>query len=347
MHRDLEQWITQVWKDRKRIIGASPTGHSGRGIHLGEKNPAIWEVYDMYNGMPEADNGSSGTSGTSVTAFIDQLDTLEKKIASGAIVQVGGDFVDLTRGEISNIKATPLKKLSRKGNSITLNTTTIGNAFVHYAASHDQVTKHRIYINVKVPNLGEVFRELMSAIWSERCLSSGKVTGPLGKPRADSIVIYLSDGPGRDTVIEKIRNYYDLNKGKFQAATPKLTVPVKDMPGVATAMEPPSLALVSSGGEFYGEATPQSFGFFRSQLIFMALDRTKWDISDTPDPERFEAFKRRTEKYFRQAGIDPDRPAEQADPKAVKPISSIVITIEGELDGDGMYKPGTKVHKAK
>ncbi|HET8706930.1 MAG TPA: T3SS effector HopA1 family protein, partial [Pseudomonadales bacterium] len=116
----------------------------------------------------------------------------------------------------------------------------------------------------------------------------------------------------------------------------------KDMPGVATAMEPPHLSLVSSGGKYYGTESSQSFGSYRAQLIFMALDRTKSSRPNQSDSDRFEAFKHRVEKYFRQAGIDPDNPAEQSAPLAYLPLEDLDVDIE-------VVKPATKqdVGKAK
>jgi hypothetical protein len=50
MHKDLEAWLKEVWAQRTKIFASSPTGHSGRGAHLDEENPAIWMIYQMYNG---------------------------------------------------------------------------------------------------------------------------------------------------------------------------------------------------------------------------------------------------------------------------------------------------------
>ena len=333
MHKDLDAWLDEVWKEKDRLMTLSPTGHSGRGVHLGDKNPAIWEVYGMYNDA----GGATSNDMSAVPPFIDELDNLEKAVGAAAILQVGGDFVDLNRGQLSNIKTTPFKTQTRRARSkVTVDQAVVGGAFVHFAKGSTDATKHRVYVNVKRDYLGTTFRNIATAIWPEACLNSTKVGGPLGAARADSVVIYLSDGD-RNSVLTRLRAYYDRNKGHFGADTPKLTVPVDGMPGVATGMEPPGLAVIRSGGQYYEQKMDQSFGFYRAMLIFMALDRTHFVVQGQDDPQRCLAFKRRTEKYFVHAGIDPDRPAEQSQPKALKPISELDRKIL-----DGPDEPGAK-----
>ena len=110
------------------------------------------------------------------------------------------------------------------------------------------------------------------------------------------------------------------------------------MPGVALGMEPPGLAVIRSGGEYYAEEMGQSFGFYRAMLIFMALDRTHFTRAGQTDQQRCAAFKNRAAKYFPQAGIDPDRPAEQSEPKDLNPIEELDRTIQGDPDDVGGVK---------
>ena len=108
---------------------------------------------------------------------------------------------------------------------------------------------------------------------------------------------------------------------------------------VALGMEPPGLAVIRSGGEYYAEEMGQSFGFYRAMLIFMALDRTHFTRAGQTDQQRCAAFKNRAAKYlFTQAGIDPDRPAEQSEPKDLKPIEELDRTIQGDPDDVGGVK---------
>jgi hypothetical protein len=191
MHKDLEAWLDQVWKEKDKIIGLSPAGHSGRGVHI-KDNPAIWEVYGMYNDA----GGATSDDMSAVPPFIDELDNLEKAVGVAALLQVGDDFVDLNRGQLSNIKTTPFTtRTRRKNNPVTVDQARVGGAFVHFAKGSADATKHRVYVNVKRDHLGPAFRSIATAIWPESCLNSAKVGGPLGAARADSVVIYLSDGP--------------------------------------------------------------------------------------------------------------------------------------------------------
>jgi len=329
MHKDLEDWITQVWKDKQRIFSLSPAGHSGRGIYLFRKNPAVMAIYKMYNSMEQEENSVQAVEGTTVESFIDELDSLEKTAGLEPTVQHSSDFYKLNKGELAGIKSKPVTKKDKSGqHEMPISKQVIGHAFVHFSISRAKATVHRIYINVKTAHAGEVFRSLVTDLAKDPHMASAKVAGPLCRKRSDTIVMYLNDTPGREQVIETIRKYYDKNKNKFEYSTPKLTTPVKDMPGVATAMEPPHLSLVSSGGKYYGQKASQSFGTYRAQLIFMALDRTKSSRPDQSDDDRFDAFKHRVGKYFQQAGIDPDRPAEQSEPKAYLPLSTLEVEIE-------------------
>jgi hypothetical protein len=79
-------------------------------------------------------------------------------------------------------------------------------------------------------------------------------------------------------------------------------------------MEPPSYAVIRQGGNYYKLRASMSFGWWRSALIFMALDRTYWTREGQSDSQRCAAFKRRAAKYFRAAGIDPDNPSVQTNP---------------------------------
>ncbi len=95
------------------------------------------------------------------------------------------------------------------------------------------------------------------------------------------------------------------------------------MRGVGTAMEPPDFTLVSTGGSFYRRNRGQSFGAYRAELIFIALERTRLKVNGQSEQQRRTAFKNRVEKYFRRAGINPDRPAEQEEPEQLPSIETI------------------------
>jgi HopA1 effector protein family len=349
MHKDLEDWLNKVWIDKDEIMAKSPTGHSGRGIHLGDKNPAIWAVYKIYSSSGDTSSAIPSFDEATVDAFIDDLDRLEKESNSEAVIQIGDDFVLLKRGELAMIKSKPFQKTTLKEQRVvTLDVKQIGNCFVHFVKKDSGATD-RIYLNVHPVHLGRAFRRIYLLIQTEPFLASAKVTGPVGEVRADSIVIYLNDGQGIEPVVTKIRTYYVKNVNHFGAATPKLTAPVKGMPGVALGMQPPDITVLRSGGSYYtAPVEAQSFGFYRASLIFMALDRTRFKVSGQTDNDRADAFKRRAAKYFLAAGIDPDRPSEQSAPKNLKKLAELEYRIEGDLDDKGdFYRPGAKVHVKK
>jgi HopA1 effector protein family len=252
----------------------------------------------MYNDA----GGATSNDMSAVPPFIDELDNLEKAVGVAAILQVGNDFVDLNRGQLSNIKTTPFRtqgdqeghrRSSRRGRRL--------RAFRQGQCRRHQASRVR---EREAGPPGHRVPEHRDGYLAGSLPEQHEVGGPLGAARADSVVIYLSDGQ-RDSVLAKVRAYYDKNKGYFGAYTPKLTVPVDGMPGVALGMEPPGLAVIRSGGQYYAQKMPQSFGFYHAMLIFMALDRTQFTVQGQSDPQRCAAFKGRAEKYFVHAGIDP------------------------------------------
>ncbi len=66
----------------------------------------------------------------------------------------------------------------------------------------------------------------------------------------------------------------------------------------------------------------------------MALERTRLTVDGQSEQQRKTAFKNRVEKYFRRAGIDPDRPALQAEVEDLPSIATIqnwVNTVDKKL----------------
>jgi hypothetical protein len=321
VHRELEEWLDEVWRKRDEIIRASLAGGvvKGRGAVLGEKNEGIWAVYDIYTG---ADSG--GGVGTDVAAQVSRcerfLTLLEADIRTAPEIQHGNAFLHAPRGtmqealRLGSVEVTDLK--SKKPIKVTRRM--VGKAFLHFRKSQIPCA-HRIYVHTKPEHRGEVMWTALSVfkVWAVDGLSNAKVAGPDDDGRADSILFYLKDGKSRDEVLTRLKPYARTCRHHFDAKLPRLTEPVPGMTGFGTADEPPSLHIVKSGEGFYARREAQSFGFYRASLIFMALDRTKLARPGQSDADRCAAFKRRAEKYLRAGGVDPDRPALQGVPQAM------------------------------
>lgn len=307
MHKDLDNWLNDVWKERKKLIRESKKqGYiRGRGASAGmESNEGVGLIYDMYN-------ATSSEGGSMLETDLNQMKRmlvqLESDITVAPTVQLGSDMARKDRGWLAGAKLDELE-----------------NRFFHYSPDRGAGTGHRIYINCKTDCRGDVFKSIFVdyGAWGVRGLSSAKVSSH-GNGRVDTIVIYCESERSSNEALDCIQRYHQTAKRNFLAALPKLITPARELTGVGTAMEPPSVQIVSTGGKFYQKSVGQSFGAYRSEMIFMALERTRFSVDDQSEEQRKQAFKRRVEKYFRQAGIDPDKPALQGEVKSLPDLSSI------------------------
>lgn len=268
------------------------------------KNEGAGLIYDMYN----ATQNSASTSGDAhLTEMQRMLVLLENDIKVAPEVQIGSSFQNKER----NWMATAELKYFRK-------------SFLHYRVK-DCAATHRIYINCKPEVRGEVFKGILSdhRMFRVPGLANAKLSTPDDGGRTDTIVIYTEGAAANEAALDCIEAYHRTAKRHFSGILPKLVTPARGLKGVGTAMEPPSLRLVSTGGKFYKQSVAQSFGAYRSELIFMALERTRLSVPPQTKEQRKQAFKRRVEKYFRRAGIDPDNPALQGDVAKLPSLSTI------------------------
>ena len=309
MQKDLEKWLDDVWKERVRLLAESKKqGYiKGRGASAGmEQNEGVGLIYDMYN------EGGAITSsdGSHLEAMRRELVLLEAKINKAPEDQNKG-FTERLLGWVA-----------------TVDISALSDNFLHYRKQKAQ-SVHRIYINAVPATRGKLFKGILADcnLWGVDGLHNAKISSPDDGGRVDTIVIYLGTEKAVEAALGCIAAYHKANKGEFNAALPKLVVPASDnsykMHGVGTAMEPPSFTLISTGGQFYARRKGQSFGAYRAELIFMALERTRLDVQGQTELHRKAAFKKRVEKYFRRAGIDPDKPALQMQIEALPSIWSI------------------------
>lgn len=305
MHEDLENWLNQVWTRRDELLAASKNEGfiTGRGASAGMNNRGVSFIYKMYN-----DGEAASTADTkSLKAIKGELVQLETEIGQPPEAQNKSGWNKWNKGDMANADISEL-----------------GNTFFHYRKRKSE-TVYRIYINAQLATRGQLFREIVVELWKVDGLNNAKVSTVDG--RADSIVIYMETEESIQKALGSICAYHKVHPNLFGGALPKLVVPAEvdgyQMRGVGRAMEPPGFMLISTGGAFYRRKKGQSFGSYRAQLIFMALERTRQKVEGQSEEDRKAAFKRRADKYFRRAGIDPDRPADQATPEDLPSIDTI------------------------
>lgn len=295
MHRDLDEWLNQVWDARDRLIRESLNqGYiRGRGASAGMgHNEGAGLIYDMYNATTSTGSSSEDSH---LTEMRRMLVLLENGTRMAPIVQSGDHMDQKTLGWMAIAELSELR-----------------SKFFHYAPGNSVVAQYRIYINCKPEVRGEVFKSILldCGLAAVRGVYSAKVSSPDDGGRVDTIVIYVASGFA-DAALDCVERYHTNARGHFGSALPKLVAPARGLQGVGTAMEPPGLRIVSTGGRFYQKSVAQSFGAYRSELIFMALERTRFSVPPQSVIQRKAAFKKRVEKYFRKAGIDPANPALQ------------------------------------
>jgi hypothetical protein len=328
VHNELEAWLDEVWQRRHEIIAASAKSGfpRGRGAAMGKdtgyglekyryRNLGINLVYQIY-GRSEGGEGEPPDIKAATADMVSQLSSLETEIKTGAEVQCGAGWFYTQPGTIrqawrrGRAPAQIVDEAKRALVDGELSRGLLYRGFFHFRKKSGN-TAFRLYGNLKPAARGRAFRQLVREAWSIGGLTNAKLAGPDDGGRADSFLFYTETTDARDAIVEIIRAYQARSTAEFAASLPKLVEPVNDLVGVGLADEPESLQIVSSGGRYYQQRSPQSFGSYRAALIFMALDRTAWPKPPQSDEQRQAAFKRRAARYFRAAGIDPDRPALQ------------------------------------
>ncbi len=310
MHKELEKLLDEVWDERRTLLEAAKKQGfmEGRGASAGMKNAGVARIYRMYSDI----RGGSSSKRSHLVAMKRELVKLESTIDKPPEVQ--GDNKQWDYQILGWMANADLDELRSK--------------FFHYRKSRSAAV-YRIYINTTPASRGALFRGILCdyGVWDVNGLSNAKLSSP-DDPRADAIIIYLRTEKATELALARIAQYHKANKGDFCGILPKLVEHAKSgtyrMDGVGVAMEPPGFRLVSTGGNLYHIKTGQSFGSYRAELIYMALERTRLKVENQSERQRKTAFKNRVEKYFRHAGIDPDHPAHQSPIKPLPLLGTLV-----------------------
>ncbi|MEM9061616.1 MAG: T3SS effector HopA1 family protein [Pseudomonadota bacterium] len=301
MNRDLERWLNWTWDNRATIMRlARESTHSEKHTHWYgyDANRGIQEIYRYYNGS------IGGQATENITAQDARNPDLNKFAANLALakLELGTVQVDVQRNAfVHNVSVSDLQNLTPDE---------IAGTFFHYRRRTIPTTK-RVYLNLRPEGRGEAFRRILAKIWTLHGLDTAKVSGPGAADRVDTVVIYCQDQGSQESVVGELTDFNRENRGLFRAPLPKLVRPVDGLVGIGCASEPPDVRLVRMKGKTYFQAgVSQSFGAYRSEIIFAALEgsRTK---SKMPESLRKRWFKEKALKLLRAGGVDPDNPARQ------------------------------------
>jgi hypothetical protein len=321
MHPDLKIWLAEAWAARDDIFEGLKK--NGRALLTGDisKHPGVRKVYGMY-ATPEVVAASS-----EVARIADGLGELVSLMDSGqaacliqaeAWVRVGS--AGLT--ELANGQSLEYEARDEEGHLVPryISQESLDWEFLHFKnpAGAQGGTDQRIYMNLALNGRGKHFREVVELVYGHAGFRSAKVILTDEDPRNDTALLYLAGQASVDFALDKIGGYQSRNRAAFRPALPRLTSAVGGLTGVGRGMEPPDFAVIRRRGTYYKRSGAMSFGYWRAALIFMALDRTKWQRGGQDDSQRLRAFERRTLKYFRAAGIDPNNPSVQVNPKSLQ-----------------------------
>lgn len=312
MHKDLKKLLGDVWKDKKGIMDKA--SNYSREDFNPEGNDAIWDIYARYNSSVEA---SCPVPAKTWLPCLRELATLEDVIQIAPEIQ-SADWINLYIGGMADIyvsaataNATAPNLRGKLEQLAWEQGIVVASAFLHYRR-HKRPCRERIYLNTKRETRATVFATLLAETFTGKGrvdgISNAKLAGPIDSNRADSILFYLEDGDDVQAVLDAISKFQKGRGGAgcFHSSVPKLTTPVKGLKGVSRAQEPPSYYIYFDREKktWRGYQLNQSFGFYRSCLIFEALKESH-ESKDKAD------FFKNAEAFFRAGGIDPDKPSLQ------------------------------------
>ena len=328
MHRDLEGWLNEVWRDREAIF--KNLQHTGRAISAVDisDHPGINRIYKKYK------TGSSGASGMArkdtsrLPTFLRRLADYVDRRSAKCDVQYGGRFYAVEPHQLRELAGDQELCLilyqDHKPDEAPAYIAwgDIERVFMHVSNpdNHGQgAVDQRIYLNLQSTERARHFLNIVEGIYRHPGFHSAKVVSLGASPRNDTALLYLRGDEPVAVALAHITRYQKDNEAAFCHGLPRLTKPVGDLIGVGRGMEPPQCLIIRQGDEYYAQASSVSFGQYRSALIFMALDRTHWIFAGYSDDDLRTDFKRRVAKYFRVAGIDPENPSRQAIPDYLEP----------------------------
>ncbi|MEM9222043.1 MAG: hypothetical protein AAGB11_06525 [Pseudomonadota bacterium] len=293
MHRDVEKWLHKVWNDRSLIMRMAPSyKNRGQKHHADDSiNLSVEYISDLL--------GSSKGRQTSVKdedliRFIDVVMELAQGWACPADFIGGDEFI--RNVNMSQLRDVGLDQIASR--RFLLRRTNAQAPF-------------RVFINVADKFRTEAFKRLFYVLFTQCQFEQIAVAAP-GMERADAITVYTASKAHERDVVDIVRRFVTRNGRFFGNKIPPLSASVPGVQGIATATTPPEIQIMHMGD--YMKKKPkgsQDFKTYRSQLVFMSLERCM--ARQSVFRRGYVDFKQRVTENFRKAGIDVNNPSEQGD----------------------------------
>jgi hypothetical protein len=184
------------------------------------------------------------------------------------------DLRDLANGTSLTLSVKPRKE--DDPDIFVISPQLIVHKFIHviHKTNYDKPMDQRLYLNLSADGRGAHFAAIVDSVYDHEGFHSSKVSCPGSAPRNDTALLYLADKAAVNVAVDRLKAFQKSHVGAFLPALPRLTEPVAGLVGVGYGMEPPSYAVIRQSGNYYKLRAAMSFGWWRSALIFMALDRT-------------------------------------------------------------------------
>ena len=263
MNRDLEQWLNWTWQNRDDIMDwARRSTHKTEHTHRYgfDRNKGIKLIYGYYiralGGQATETVTAQEARNPNYNKFAGNLALAKLELGSATVSIQGGD---------TDVSASYLQALK---------TNDIAGKFFHFIRE-DMATTKRVYINLNPDLRGDTFRRILGRIWKVDGLDRAKVAGPGGHDRVDSLVIYCRDQAAQNEVVERLREYNVQNPGRFRRPLPATVKAAEGLIGIGCGAEPPEVQIWRQEGKtYFVKNGGQSFGAYRSEIIFTALEET-------------------------------------------------------------------------
>lgn len=320
MNKDLDKWLNWAWQNRQEIMRRAGQDNLGNQLPEGDlRRPANVRGYSNNRGTQMIYSYYTGALGGQVTENLTAQEARDPDLNQFALqmamtkLELSAFQVDLQRDRTyANLSVSTLEQMHLEY---------VAGGFFHFIKASIP-TNQRVYVNLKPVGRGRSFRRLLSMIKDVPGLDRAKVAAPGLRDadgnvfdRADTVVIYMRDETAQTAVVDALRDFNRANRNLFRAQLPRLVRPVEGLVGVGCASEPPSVQILRVNGNTYFQRSSQSFGAYRSEIIFAALEGALRSNSRMPDFLRLRWFKQRAAKLLRHGGVDPKNPALQGDYK--------------------------------
>lgn len=295
LHRNLQTVVDWTWQNRAELMRiAVESTHRPKGrTHLSQHNRAIGKIYGYISSENPA-NPEDRVSRSTMDSFRRVLSNeLQSKLP----------------GVTSKIQSHEWKEM--KSVSDFPNWDEWIGSFIHYRTSQRVQCKERVYINLKEKTRASAFATILKKIWDIPGLYAAKVAAP-GARKCDTVVIYCDSSESRKAVIEEVKKHQRRRQSHFASELPRLVAP--DGFGIGHGAEPPTVhpqRVNSQSFELVRAKEGQSFGLYRAELIFIALERTQFPENMNHDCRRAGMDLRRFQNANRRHGMQLDIEGEQ------------------------------------